>query len=257
MSFFDMSRAERKSRSVVRGTSEGEGAVRISQACSADRDCCGQECPRSGLWLRLRRTTPWLLCALLLLGTGSSQGGVVKIELPAETASFKPGPGADLANGQCLVCHSVEYVVTQPPLPRAFWTASLKKMREKFGARIPEDQVGPLIDYFCRNYGTETNVAPAVASAVSPGSTAPPGSGETVALKYGCLACHNVAVKVVGPAYKDIAAKYEKDSAAQAKIAEQIHKGGSGKWGPVLMPPFPMVSDAEVKVLTDWILSRR
>jgi len=41
------------------------------------------------------------------------------------------------------------------------------------------------------------------------------------------------------------------------KIAEQIHKGGSGKWGPVIMPPFPTVSDAETKALTEWILSRK
>ena len=76
-----------------------------------------------------------------------------------------------------------------------------------------------------------------------------------VAAKYGCLGCHSVNAKLVGPSYRDIAAKYSHETEARARIAEQIHKGGSGKWGPVIMPPFPMVSDAETKALADWILS--
>jgi cytochrome c len=64
-----------------------------------------------------------------------------------------------------------------------------------------------------------------------------------------------VSVKIVGPAYKDIAAKYRNDAEARQKISEQIHKGGSGKWGPIIMPPFPQVSEAETKALTDWILN--
>ena len=184
--------------------------------------------------------------------------GEMKIELPPETGSFKPGPGAEMANGQCLVCHSVEYVQMQPVSPRAFWAASVKKMREKFGAQIPADQIEPLTDYLARNYGTETNLATtSITAAMNTPTPAQTLSGETVAGKYGCLACHNVDVKIVGPPYKAIAAKYQNDATAPAKIAEQIHKGGSGKWGPVIMPPFPMVNEAETRALTEWILSRR
>ena len=61
-------------------------------------------------------------------------------------------------------------------------------------------------------------------------------------------------MKIVGPAYRDIAAKYKTDPKAFAKIDEQIHKGGSGKWGPIIMPPFPQVTAGETKVLADWIL---
>ncbi len=64
--------------------------------------------------------------------------GELKITLPSETALFKPAPGFILANSQCLPCHSVEYVLTQPPMPQAFWLAEVKKMREKFSAQIPE-----------------------------------------------------------------------------------------------------------------------
>ena len=61
-------------------------------------------------------------------------------------------------------------------------------------------------------------------------------------------------MKIIGPAYRDIAAKYKTDTDAHAKIEQQVHKGGSGKWGPMLMPPFPQVSDDEIKILSEWIL---
>ena len=64
-------------------------------------------------------------------------------------------------------------------------------------------------------------------------------------------------MKDTGVTYKDIAEKYRNDADAKTKIAEQIHKGGSGKWGPVIMPPFPQVTPEETKILTDWIMSRK
>ena len=182
----------------------------------------------------------------------------MKIELPAETGVFKSAPGVEIANGQCLICHSVEYVETQPRMPRPFWAASLKKMREKYGSAIPEEQVEPLLDYLAKHYGTETNTAPSSSTSTS-SKSAPSGplTGETVAAKYGCLGCHNVSIKIVGPPYQDIAAKYRGDPDAFKKVSEQIHKGGSGKWGPVIMPPFPMVTEVETKLLTGWILGQK
>jgi mono/diheme cytochrome c family protein len=71
----------------------------------------------------------------------------LKIELPLETAVYKTGPGSDLANAQCLTCHSAEYVTTQPPLPRTFWKGSVDKMIGKYGAPVPQDQIDALVDY--------------------------------------------------------------------------------------------------------------
>ena len=82
-------------------------------------------------------------------------------------------------------------------------------------------------------------------------------SAERLAMKYGCLGCHNVNVKIVGPAYKEIAAKYRTDAEAKVKISEQIQKGGSGKWGAVIMPPFSQVTDTETMTLADWILNQK
>ena len=203
---------------------------------------------------------PHALPFLLVLAAWPLAAEVVQIKLPPETASFKPGPGSEIANGQCLTCHSVEYVTSQAPLPPAFWAASVKKMRQSYGAPIPEEQVAPLLDYLSRNYGSGTNAAspsvPSLAPGGIPATTAGPAlAGQTVAARYGCVSCHKVSDKLVGPPFKDIAAKYRRDANAFARIAEQIHQGGSGKWGSVIMPPFPMATDAEIKSLADWILS--
>src|SRR6266436_4611708 len=153
----------------------------------------------------------------LLLTGGLSlclrQSLALDIQLPPETGVFKQDTGAELANGQCLVCHSVEYVSTQPPFPRAFWKSSVQKMQQKYGAPIPEEQVEPLLDYLTKNYGVVTNghppapIAPVQNAPVSP-SPAPGPEGPKLAARYGCFGCHSVSLKVVGPPYREIAAKY-------------------------------------------------
>jgi len=80
---------------------------------------------------------------------------------------------------------------------------------------------------------------------------------EALAKKHNCLACHTVDKKLVGPAYKDVAAKYRNDSGAQAKLVEKVKKGGQGVWGQVPMPPNPAVPDAELNSLVKWILSQK
>lgn len=73
--------------------------------------------------------------------------------------------------------------------------------------------------------------------------------------KAGCLACHTKDKKVVGPAYKDVAAKY-KGQDVTAKLMEKVRKGGSGVYGPVPMPPNPpeKISDADLKAVIEAIL---
>jgi cytochrome c len=76
-----------------------------------------------------------------------------------------------------------------------------------------------------------------------------------LAKKSGCLVCHDVDKKVVGPAYKDVAAKYRGDKNAEAKLIDEVKKGSSGVWGPTPMPPNVLVSDSDVKTLVEWVLS--
>ena len=82
-------------------------------------------------------------------------------------------------------------------------------------------------------------------------------AGADLAKGKNCLACHAVDKKVVGPAYKDVAAKYKGDKTAEAKLIEKVQKGGTGVWGQIPMPPNPQVSPAEAKTLVAWVLSQK
>lgn len=72
-----------------------------------------------------------------------------------------------------------------------------------------------------------------------------------------CMACHAVDKKLVGPAYKDIAAKYAGQKDAAAKLEAKVLKGGSGVWGPVPMPANAQVNPDEAKKLVAWILAQK
>jgi cytochrome c len=78
-----------------------------------------------------------------------------------------------------------------------------------------------------------------------------------LAQKKNCLACHAVDKKVLGPAYKDVAAKYAGQKDAVDKLAAKVVKGGTGVWGNIPMPANPQVSDAEAKQLVQWILTQK
>jgi cytochrome c len=76
-----------------------------------------------------------------------------------------------------------------------------------------------------------------------------------LAQKKNCMACHAVDKKLVGPAYKDVAAKYAGQKDAVDKLSAKVLKGGAGVWGAVPMPANPLVTDAEAKQLVQWILT--
>ncbi|KRB92914.1 c-type cytochrome [Noviherbaspirillum sp. Root189] len=70
-----------------------------------------------------------------------------------------------------------------------------------------------------------------------------------------CMACHAVGNKVVGPAFKDVAAKYAGQKDAEDKLVQKVIKGGAGVWGAVPMPANAQVSEAEARTLVKWIMS--
>jgi len=81
-------------------------------------------------------------------------------------------------------------------------------------------------------------------------------ANEALAKKSGCLACHGVDKKVLGPGFKDVAAKYKGDASAEGKLVTKVKVGGSGVWGPMPMPAnSPQVKDADIKTIVKWILS--
>jgi len=72
---------------------------------------------------------------------------------------------------------------------------------------------------------------------------------------YACMSCHQVDTKVVGPSYKDVAAKYAGDASAYDMLAEKIKAGGAGNWGEIAMSPNPTVTDEDMKTILDWIMA--
>ena len=91
-------------------------------------------------------------------------------------------------------------------------------------------------------------VAPAVGMAAT--------DAAPLAAKYNCQACHTADKKLVGPSYKEIAAKYAGDSGALVKLEQKVKNGGSGTWGAIPMPP-NNVPDADLKALVEWILATK
>ena len=78
---------------------------------------------------------------------------------------------------------------------------------------------------------------------------------QALAYSKNCMACHATDRKLVGPAFKDVAAKYAADKTAADKLATKIQKGGAGVWGPVPMPANTQVSEADAKKLATWVLT--
>ena len=79
---------------------------------------------------------------------------------------------------------------------------------------------------------------------------------EALAKAKNCMACHAIDKKLVGPAYKDVAAKYKGDAGAVDKLASKVKAGGKGVWGEIPMPPNNVTPD-EAKKLVTWILSQK
>jgi cytochrome c len=97
----------------------------------------------------------------------------------------------------------------------------------------------------------------AAAAGLLAGASFPAAANEELAKKHACLACHAVDKKLVGPSYKDIAAKYRSDGGAEARLADKVKKGSQGTWGQVPMPPNAAVPDGDVRALVKWILSQK
>lgn len=94
-----------------------------------------------------------------------------------------------------------------------------------------------------------------LATAAAALTSMPALASPDLAQKKNCLACHAVDKKLIGPSYKDVAAKYAGQKDATDKLAQKIQKGGSGVWGPVPMPPNANVNADEAKALATWVMS--
>ena len=97
----------------------------------------------------------------------------------------------------------------------------------------------------------------ALAAALGAVAATPALANQQLAQQKNCMACHAIDKKLVGPSYKDVAAKYAGQKDAVDKLAQKVIKGGSGVWGPVPMPANAQVTEAEAKTLVQWILTQK
>ncbi len=96
-------------------------------------------------------------------------------------------------------------------------------------------------------------LAAGVAALAGPVHAIDAAAAKALAQKNACMGCHAADKKLVGPAYKDVAAKYK--GMKPAELAASIKKGGAGKWGPVPMPAQANLSDGDAKLLAEWVLA--
>lgn len=80
-------------------------------------------------------------------------------------------------------------------------------------------------------------------------------ASEKLAQSSGCMTCHAVDRKSIGPGYKEIAAKYRSDKGAAANLVKKVKAGGSGVWGSTPMPPNAHVKEDDIKAMVAWILT--
>ena len=88
-------------------------------------------------------------------------------------------------------------------------------------------------------------------------ATGPAHASLDLAKAKNCTACHAVDKKLIGPSYKDVAAKYASDKDALAKLSKKVREGGVGVWGQIPMPANPQVSADEATTLVKWLLSAK
>jgi cytochrome c len=100
-----------------------------------------------------------------------------------------------------------------------------------------------------------TKLLPALALILAGVCATPVFAQADLAQKKNCMACHAIDKKVLGPAYKDVAAKYAGQAGAVDKLADKVVKGGTGVWGNIPMPANPQVTEAEAKQLVQWVLT--
>ncbi|OQK15856.1 hypothetical protein AU255_16840 [Methyloprofundus sedimenti] len=172
-----------------------------------------------------------LIITLIMLQT---QAAAEQIKLPPETAKLRVSklPGYTLATQQCLICHSADYINYQAPdMTQSQWTNEVFKMQRSYGAMFSEHEARSIGAYLAVAYGNAKATDDSVVAASKLDPSAENSNANTIIdvqvllNNNGCLACHAINKKLVGPAFHEIATKYKGDAGAKSKLAASIQKG--------------------------------
>ena len=208
----------------------------------------------------------------------ANQSGASWKESAPPSASAKQRTGEQIVTGACGNCHLTGEGGAPKIGDKAAWTKRMSQGIDAVTASairghggmparggfpdLTDAEIRAAILYMFGSAGAkpvpETAAsAPVQTAAATPAplSASAGSNGDELLQKYGCLACHALDKKVVGPSYKEVAAKYAADKTAAAKLAQKVKAGGAGVWGQVPMPPNPQVADSDLQTIIKYILA--
>ena len=162
------------------------------------------------------------------------------------------GPGSVLTETKCKICHELQHI-RRTPLSRGEWADNLKNMKER-GTPMTDAEMAVILDYLSVYYNREK---PAPAPSADTLASASDDPMQKLLGMNGCVACHAVDKRVVGPSFREVAAKYANDAGAAPRLAAKIRAGGQGNWGNVPMPPNPALSEKDLHALAGWVLQQK
>lgn len=161
------------------------------------------------------------------------------------------GPGSTLTENQCKLCHELEHI-RRARLSRDEWGYNLRNMRERGWPTTDEDM--RVIHEYLSAYYSRDQAAPAPAEDTLAAKGDP---AQQLLGANGCTGCHAPDKRIVGPSFREVAAKYAGDGQAAGRLAAKIRSGGQGNWGAVPMPPNPQIPEADLRRLAAWVLEQR
>ena len=163
-----------------------------------------------------------------------------------------PGPGSTLTENKCKICHELQHI-KRAQLSPGEWADNLRNMKER-GTPMTDDEMRVIHDYLAAYYNRD-KPAPA------PSADTLAGGGDDPVQKLlnanACNGCHSIDKRVVGPSFREVAARYAGDRQAPARLMTKIRGGGQGSWGQVPMPPNPALPEAELQRITAWVLEQK
>lgn len=201
----------------------------------------------------------WLAAgaAVCLLGaSGTAIAPLAAQEQIAPSKTLMPGKGSELTAARCVICHDATHI-TRSRLSRAEWEDNIQVMITR-GMPIAADEIPLVVDYLATYY---SHAAPPAAESAAAASSAPSATVDDPVQKLlttnACMACHALDRKLVGPGFREIALRYQSDSAAPEKLARKIREGGAGAWGSTPMPPHQQLGSADLALIVAWVMRQK
>jgi cytochrome c551/c552 len=165
------------------------------------------------------------------------------------------GKGSDLTTARCATCHDARHI-TRAKLSRGEWEDNIRNMRER-GAPMEPREVPVILEYLSTYYNRDTPAPPPDPAAAGYGVEGGDNPVARLLNANACIACHTLDKRVVGPSFREVAARFAGDAGAVGKLVKKIREGGAGGWGAVPMPPHPQISNADLNSIVSWILQQR